>query len=122
MLDIKEVKKVIHLQEKFIDPTTIYFVIAAAEMISKFIEKRHRYTCGLEEIKVTEQGKAFGFFQSPDGQNGEFFYALIDAGFRRHFYQAEYYWAVAKGDIILQYTEGDISIFKKPEGYKAPKI
>lgn len=110
---------------------TVGTMITVAQEVSKLIEKDHRYACGLEtgivegrwSYKGIEQPntKASGFFNSPDGQNGEFYYALKQVGCLHHFYMAEYHWGVRLGKIILTYTEGDIDIFEEPVGYKAPK-
>jgi hypothetical protein len=123
MTEISEMKRIAKLVDAIKVNETVGAVVAVAEAVSKVVEKRHRYNCGLERLEVGESGKAYGFFNSPDGQNGEYFSALKEVGFRHHFYQAEYYWGVRLGNskIILTYTEGDIAIFVEPVSYQAPK-
>lgn len=114
MLEIKDIKKALSVLSKTEkgQEVDVAIVIKVAKAVSQILEKRHRYTCGIESLEINENGNGVGFFLSPDGQNGEFYYALIDVGFRRHFYQAEYHWGVRKGDIVLTYTEGDLSVYK----------
>ena len=121
MIEEKDIKHVAGLIQAIRANETVGAVVALAQKVSKLVEKRHRYACGIERLEVNESGKGVGFFLSPDGQNGEFYYALLDVGFRHHFRVAEYHWGVRLGKIILTYTEGDLAVFVEPEGYKAPK-
>lgn len=123
MLDPKDIKAFSHFSKKWLNRDTVEYAVAAALFISKLVEKRHRYSCGIERLEINESGKGVGFFNSPDSQNGEFYYALCELVFRNHFRVAEYYWGVRLGNskILLTYTEGDIAVFVEPEGYKPPK-
>ena len=93
---------------------TVGTVVAIAIAVSKIVEKRHRYSCGIERLEVQENGKGVGFFNSPDYQNSEFYDALREAGFGPHFRKAPYHWGVRKGNIILTYTEGDLAVYVEP--------
>ncbi len=115
MIEEKDIKAFKHFSQKWLDKNTVEYVVAAAHFVSKLIEKRHRYSCGIEQLEIGENGKAIGFFNSPDSQNGEFYYALRDVGFGHHFRMAEYHWGVRKGNIILTYTEGDLAVYVEPE-------
>jgi len=130
MLTIPQVKKVVKLIPK--ENHTVETVCEIAKKVSTIIERNHRYSCGLEKLDITgpwsykkmpqPNPKASGFFESPDGQNGEFYYALLDVGFEHHFRNAEYHWGVRKGNIILTNTEGDIDVFERPiRDYKSPQ-
>jgi len=129
MLEINEVKRIVKNYKT--TPVTVEGVARIAEQVSKLVERRYRYSCGLEEFRFTEKwsynfveqpnAKIYGFFNSPDGQNGEFYWALRDVGFAHHFRMAEYHWGVRMGKIILTYTEGDVDVFEEPVGYKSPK-
>lgn len=58
-----------------------------------------------------------GFFLSPDGQNGELYYALRQLGYVTRKYDAEYYWSVREKDTdwVIAYTEGDVDIYQLKE-------
>lgn len=75
------------------------------------IKKRHRYICGLvSEEKKEGLGIGDFFFESPDGQNAELYYALREKGWINSGYNAPYSWGVSKNGVKITYTEGDISI------------
>lgn len=128
MLNEKDIKKTLKLISK---NETVFAIGEIATAVSKILEKSYKYSCGLTHLdgghKWSHNGikqpttKASGFFESPDGQNGEFYYALKDIGMEHHFFNAEYHWGVRKGNIILTYTEGDIDIFERPVGYTSAK-
>lgn len=129
MLKQSEIKKTLKLIK---GGETVWNICEIATAVSKILEKNHRYSCGLESLEVKDgkwsyngieqpNQKAGGFFESPDGQNGEFYYALKDVGMEHHFFNAEYHWGVRKGNIILTYTEGDIDVFERPVGYTSAK-
>jgi hypothetical protein len=131
MLDTKDIKKITTLGRNDYKQKTLESVVHLAQLVNQVLIKKHRYSCGLESLEIStnkwsyrgiEQPnpKAHGFFNSPDGQNGEFYWALRDAGFAHHFRMAEYHWGVRMGKIILTYTEGDVDIFEEPVGYKSP--
>ena len=132
MLKPKDIKRINAMIKAVGEPNhTVGTVVEIARAVSTLIEQNHRYSCGLEtgilanrwSFKGVEQPnvKASGFFNSPDSQNGEFYYALKKVGLRHHFYNAEYHWGVRLGKIILTYTEGDVDVFEEPVGYKSPK-
>jgi hypothetical protein len=109
------VKEIVSVMKAIEGNHTVGTIVGLAVAVSnKIIEPRHRYSCGVERLEVGENGKAIGFFNSPDGQNGEFFRALLSVGCQRHFYKAEYHWGVRKGNIILTYTEGDLAVYVEP--------
>lgn len=132
MLETKDIKKITTLGRNDYKQKTLESVVHLAQLVNQVLVKKYRYSCGLESLEIStgkwlyrgiEQPnpKARGFFNSPDGQNGAFYYALRDAGFQHHFYMAEYHWGVRMGDVILTYTEGDIDVFERPETYQHPK-
>ena len=130
MLNIPQVKKILPATKK---DQTVESVCKIIETVSEMINRKYRYGCGITELSVSNTSwsykgvdqpndKATGFFESPDGQNGEFYYALLDVGFSHHFRNAEYHWGVRMGNIIVSYTEGDIDVFEKPSNdYKSPQ-
>ncbi len=101
--------------------------IDALNKADRTIKKRHRYQCGLERPAVKGVSvDSFGistdsvvperlrtFFLSPDGQNGELYYALRGLGFSHAKRDAEYYWVVRdhKTGWCISYTEGDVEIY-----------
>jgi len=85
--------------------------IEALQQADRKIKRAHRYTCGLvddAQAETLKSGSAYFFFESPDGQNGELFYALKELGYRASGYTAPYDWAVSKDGVRIKYTEGDI--------------
>ena len=76
MLTEKDIKSFKHFSEKWLDKETVEYVVAAAEHVSRLLEKQYRYACGLEGINILESGNGRGFFNSPDGQNGAYYYVL----------------------------------------------
>ena len=77
----------------------------------KIIKKRARYSCGLTSDEYRKEiGCGDFFFESPDGQNGQLFYELLNLGYRQSGFNAEYFWGVSKDGIRISYTEGDIYI------------
>ena len=82
------------------------------------ITRRYNYPCGLEpddKGKTLRDDRATFFFSSPDGQNGELYYELTKLGFRHSKYHAEYYWKVRKDGFAIDYTEGDVYVYKMPK-------
>ncbi len=93
--------------------TKVADAVEKLEYCNRQIQARHRYHCGIEEIRYNDEGtKATTFFLSPDGQNGELFYELCRNGFQKAGYGAEYFWKVRNGDVYISYTEGDVSIYE----------
>ncbi len=93
---------------------TLDDILSILENANSNIIKNHNYSCGLEYVeKSKDEDRAVGFFESPDAQNGELYYALIEAKGRRSKHEADYYWRVRIGDYFIGYTEGDISVFHK---------
>ena len=132
MLEIKQVKQALKSLAQ-VQEVSVESVVNIAKIVSREVAKKHRYNCGIDTLEISDSKwfykgieqpnpKARGFFESPDGQNGEFYYSLKDVGFTHHFYMAEYYWGVKKGNVILTYTEGDLDVFERPIGnYQSPK-
>jgi len=72
------------------------------------IKAHTRYTCGLEGEWKDEESRSRSFFSSPDDQRTELFYALMKMGYIEKFYNAPYYWKVAKNGVEVLYIEGDL--------------
>lgn len=97
------------------------------------IKRKHRYPCGLETETLAGElqsntgvhaDRARYFFSSPDGQNGELYYALRALGLESAGYNAEYYWKLRdpKTGWMLSYTEGDVDIYQATTSLPASEI
>lgn len=96
------------LQENYLN-----WAISELEKCDRQIKKRYRYACGIVKKEIADQLKetrATMFFESPDGQNLDLFYLLLERGWRSVKYSAGYHWAVENNWMQIEYVEGDIYI------------
>jgi hypothetical protein len=93
----------------------IKLAIADLKKVDEIIKSKHRYSCGFEYeggillASITDE-KARLFFNSPDGQNGELYYALRNLGYHNARYTANYDWKVFKDGAEISYVEGDVYV------------
>lgn len=98
-------KKEITIEEQFRQ------AYADIEKCDRKIKRRHRYHCGLADEKTTrELGCGDLFFESPDWQNSELYYALRELGWINSGYKAPYHWGVSRGGIKISFVEGDVYV------------
>ncbi len=84
------------------------------------VKRKHRYPCGLndsfEKKKDDKENEWIRVsFNSPDYQNAELFFALIDLGWSKSMYDAPYLWTIRKRGVYIIYKPGDVYIVKKKE-------
>jgi len=92
--------------------TTIISATFDLMTANRLVTKNHKYSCGVD-IDIEKEFKderADFFFNSPDRQDGELYYALKKLGWLNKKYEAPYYWQVRRDKVIISYTEGDIYI------------
>ena len=87
-------------------------IIDLLNTADKAIKAKHRYFCGLEKPAEAGGERLRVFFQSPDGQNGELYYALRELGLVDAGYNAPYHWKLREYGTgwFLTYTEGDVDV------------
>lgn len=83
------------------------------------VKRKHRYPCGLGGSFERKDGKENEWirvsFNSPDYQNAELFFALIDLGWSKSKYDAPYFWTTRKRGVYIHYLPGKVYIAKKKE-------
>lgn len=78
---------------------------------NKKVTSKTRYSCGImESPEGIKEDRAQFFFESPDGQDYEFFAALRGLGWADAGFNAPYYWNVIKDGIKISYVEGDVYV------------
>jgi hypothetical protein len=90
-------------------------ILSDIQKANKKVIGHYRYKCGIAPSDIAntlKDSKARFFFESPDGQNYEFYMALMDLGYKEKFFKAPYYWEIEKDGFSVNYVEGDLYITK----------